>query len=211
MEYLSLHRNEPVLQPLFRARRTQPQGFANYSRTGSVAPGAAIGSFDWPAPPSSRPVEDEGAAKISTCIHEMHLEGDQSVDVLILRNNGIRDDGASKLASMLYENQMLRLLDLRDNRISDEGCAALAYALEANSSLHTLLLSGNHINNTGFLILKKSLSRNKGLRILDLGMNRIDSAPLLAIRDELRRRKGDATSAAAIAAYARVVKAVKRD
>ena len=199
MEFVYLNPHDRLLKPLFHAKRT---GCANFSRSGSVLPGAAIGNLDWPAPESSRPVEDDGAAKIAHALHTLHLHGEDHVKALTLRNNRIGDEGATQLAVVLRENETLRVLDLRDNRISDGGCASLAYALEVNSALHTLLLSGNHINNTGFLIMQKSLNANKGIRILDLGMNRIDSVPVMAIRDEVSRRKGDATSAAAIKAAA---------
>jgi len=102
------------------------------------------------------------------------FRGSQSLKILSLLRNKIRDRGALWL-SILAPN--LHELDLSDNRISDSGASALtAVAQRPESQLKKLYLARNSLTELGGLAIKSGIAK-RSLLVLDLKFNNI--SPLI--------------------------------
>lgn len=75
------------------------------------------------------------------------------------------------LATVLRKNQTLKILNLSSNNLRDRGIQCLADALKENQGLETLNLDSCNIGEKGFKALAEALKVNKTLRSLDTGYN----------------------------------------
>jgi len=95
------------------------------------------------------------------------------LEVVILRNNLIRVQGAKALAWALQKTETLKELDLRLNRVEDEGGQAIMVSLLQNRSLQKLCLSSNDLSETTAAAFCQLLQENRILQDVDLSGNRI--------------------------------------
>merc|ERR1719281_2333598 len=88
------------------------------------------------------------------------------------------------LAAALVENETLEILDLRDNRARDDGARVLASSLRKNRTLRKLLLSRNFIENDGASGFVDMLEDNTSV-LLDLTGNEFDFKFKIMLRKRL--------------------------
>jgi NLR family CARD domain-containing protein 3 len=110
-----------------------------------------------------------------------------SLEVLDLSENGIEEDGASALATMLLTNKRLRDLNLAFNRVGSNGASFIAHALEHNDTLHRLSLRRNNIDNLGAAIFASKLPTMRGLKELVIINNPINQTGSTDLLNGLRR------------------------
>jgi Ran GTPase-activating protein (RanGAP) involved in mRNA processing and transport len=119
------------------------------------------------------------------------LQTNSTLQVLVLRNVDMIDEGATALAQALKSNlSALQTLDLRSDGIWDrmvkvKGGEALAEALKTNATLQTLDLGGNRILCEGAIALAKALKVNSSLHTLGLDGNKIGSMGAMALAEAL--------------------------
>ncbi|KAL7553358.1 hypothetical protein ACHAWF_016636 [Thalassiosira exigua] len=105
----------------------------------------------------------------------------EHLETLDLRNNGIDDEAATRLASKIRGCKKLTRIDLGLNYIQPKGAMALADFIAANPPLQHLILRGNCIGDEGAVHFAKALKNNTNLIELNLGHNQISSVGLEAL------------------------------
>jgi len=118
---------------------------------------------------SHNSISDRGTRGIAKLINNFCPK----LEVVILRNNLIRVQGAKVLAWALQKTETLKELDLRLNRVEDEGGQAIMLSLIQNQSLRKLYLSSNDLSETTAAAFCQLLQENKVLQDVDLSGNRI--------------------------------------
>lgn len=88
--------------------------------------------------------------------------------------DGVRATGGG-VQRAVHHNHTLTTLDLRNNHVRDEGATELAKALRANSTLRSLALGGNGIGEPGAIDLAGAIRANQTLTELDLTFNLLGS------------------------------------
>ena len=130
---------------------------------------------------SGNSLGDAGVSKISSdCLPQA-----QALESLVLDENNISDQGATKLGHSLRQHKQTTLqhLSLASNSIQTEGAQYLASCLCTNSTLQSLNLSSNWILDQGLLMLSNALMRNTTLRSLRVASNGVTD-------DSIRSSKG---------------------
>ncbi|CAH3157705.1 unnamed protein product, partial [Pocillopora meandrina] len=108
---------------------------------------------------------------------------------LNLRNNGIRDAGATCIAEAMKVNKTLTNLYLSGNRISAAGATCIAEAIKVNKTLTNLDLSSNDISAAGATCIAEAIIGNKTLTNLDLSWNYIGAAGVTCIAEAIKVNK----------------------
>ena len=108
-----------------------------------------------------------------------------SLESLRLVNNGIRADGASKLADALADHASLTKIHLDLNNISS-GADSIARALYGNTVLKDLTISRADIRNPGAVAISEMLRNNGAISRLNLEMNDISIPGLAALGGALQ-------------------------
>ena len=83
---------------------------------------------------------------------------------MILRGNGIGDEGVEGLANLFLFNKSLRVVLLGENKLTNNGAQKLADALEYNTVIDQCLVDANNISPIMVLKIKtiiSSVSRRK--------------------------------------------------
>ncbi len=100
------------------------------------------------------------------------LEGNVSLQSLLLERNGIEDAGVVAMTTALSFHQSLTNLSLAENAISVRGAAALAEALSCDEQrIQRLNISRNNIGKKGAFEIAAVLAGNKTLLELDVSSN----------------------------------------
>ena len=138
---------------------------------------------------------------IGTIIICNALKKIRTLSILSLCNNGITDDAADELSTVITQNVLLedlllsnnqlhstgikiiaeslskliklRKLDLFNNNISKEGASSLAIVIQNSTNLQDLFLSGNNLETSGALEICNALSHINSLHVLTLSNNNI--------------------------------------
>ena len=125
----------------------------------------------------------------------------RTLSMLSLCNNGITDDAADELSTVITRNVLLedlllsnnqlhstgikiiteslsrliklRKLDLFNNYIGKEGASSLAIVIQNSTSLQDLFLSSNNLETSGALEICNALSHINSLHVLTLSNNNI--------------------------------------
>ncbi|XP_040267330.1 NACHT, LRR and PYD domains-containing protein 12-like isoform X7 [Bufo bufo] len=96
------------------------------------------------------------------------------IEELDLRKNGLPDTSCIQLASVIRNNQSLKILDLSDNRLSGPHFSDLMEALSSPACrIEELRLGNNHLPDTYCIQLASGIRNNPSLKILDLSSNRL--------------------------------------
>jgi Ran GTPase-activating protein (RanGAP) involved in mRNA processing and transport len=114
------------------------------------------------------------------------LAANDRLEVLDLRGNPIRDEGAAAVGELLAVSQTLRTVDLTSCKIGPAGARAIGDAIAANAKLRNLNLANNKLRAAGMAALSDGLKRNTSLRVLDLSGNSINAEGGLTIAELLR-------------------------
>lgn len=111
---------------------------------------------------------------------------DESLEILNIRSNKVKDDGAESLAR-LANHPTLRILNLKSNSIGAPGAEALAQLLETNSNLHVLNLRAQtpKLPRAAGISLARSLCTNGTLRRIKLRRNKMDDEVAAAFVEPL--------------------------
>ena len=80
------------------------------------------------------------------CVIARALCGNSKLEILYIKNNPIRDEGARELADMLMQNKTLKYISLNKCEITEQGAQALQNSLEHNDTLLHLHLSETSID-----------------------------------------------------------------
>ncbi|XP_044142930.1 NACHT, LRR and PYD domains-containing protein 12-like isoform X2 [Bufo gargarizans] len=100
--------------------------------------------------------------------------GLQNLQNLRLGGNDLRDTSCIQLASVIRNNQSLKILDLSGNRLSGPHFSDLMEALSSPACrIEELLLVGNDLPDTSCIQLASVIRNNQSLKILDLSVNRL--------------------------------------
>lgn len=99
--------------------------------------------------------------------------------------NFIDDACCDYIGKLLTSSCPLEMLVLRNNRIGNDGVVAIASGLSANSKLKRLDLSVNLIKDLGAEFLANVISRNATLEALDVSNNKFGGRAGLAFADML--------------------------
>lgn len=94
------------------------------------------------------------------------------VNTLLLGSNGLKDEGALKLAEVVETSRNLRKLDVGFNGISSRGLCALARSVSSHPTLEEAMLWGNRFDSAACLAWIPSLDFLK----LDLAVQEVDGA-----------------------------------
>lgn len=97
----------------------------------------------------------------------------QRISKLFIIENGIDDEGAEYLSTILPCFEYLQYLCLDDNKISKVGCRALKEGLVTLTGLKGFSVRNNEINKKGALYLAKALKNLSGLEYFYVGSERI--------------------------------------
>jgi Ran GTPase-activating protein (RanGAP) involved in mRNA processing and transport len=89
---------------------------------------------------------------------------------LILRGCGISHVGATKISCALASNTSITVIDLSNNSLG-KGICSVALALELNNTIQKLKLSGTGTGREGGEAIVEALTVNKSLAVLDMGRN----------------------------------------
>ncbi|XP_074645810.1 uncharacterized protein LOC141902058 isoform X2 [Tubulanus polymorphus] len=90
---------------------------------------------------------------------------------LDLSDNGIGQEGVTKIALMIHENQFITRLDLSNNQLSNEGAKILGQMLQENRVLTYLNLSGNNFQESDATFIATGIEFNERLVELDVSHN----------------------------------------
>ncbi|XP_040282513.1 NACHT, LRR and PYD domains-containing protein 12-like isoform X1 [Bufo bufo] len=100
--------------------------------------------------------------------------GLQNLQNLRLGRNGLEDTSCIQLASVIRNNQSLKILDLSGNRLSGPHFGDLMEALSSPAGrIETLQLAGNDLEDTSCIQLASVIRNNRSLKTLDLSGNRL--------------------------------------
>lgn len=113
--------------------------------------------------------------------------GNNTLTVLNISNNSIRDEGAKQLALLINNNNNigLRTIDISSNIIGDEGGIAIAKALSTNSTITRLSLKTNILKDESAIALIESLKSNKTILKIVLDKNSIKRKYTTEIKEHL--------------------------
>lgn len=113
--------------------------------------------------------------------------GNNTLNVLNISNNSIRDEGAKQLANLIMGNNNigLKTIDISWNIIGDEGGVAIAKALSTNSTITKLSLKTNILKDETAIVLTESLKTNKTILKIVLDRNSIKRKHISEIKDLL--------------------------
>ncbi|XP_044139444.1 NACHT, LRR and PYD domains-containing protein 3-like isoform X5 [Bufo gargarizans] len=96
------------------------------------------------------------------------------IETLQLGDNDLRDTSCIQLASVIRNNQSLKILDLTGNRLSGPHFSDLTEALSSPACrIETLQLGDNDLPDTSCIQLASVIRNNQSLKILDLSGNRL--------------------------------------
>ncbi|XP_044139443.1 NACHT, LRR and PYD domains-containing protein 12-like isoform X4 [Bufo gargarizans] len=96
------------------------------------------------------------------------------IETLGLGDNDLRDTSCIQLASVIRNNQSLKILDLTGNRLSGPHFSDLTEALSSPACrIETLQLGDNDLPDTSCIQLASVIRNNQSLKILDLSGNRL--------------------------------------
>lgn len=101
------------------------------------------------------------------------------LEILVLRNNRIGNDGVVAIASGLSLNSSLKRLDLSVNLITDLGAEFLANVVSLNATLEALDVSNNKFGLRAGLAFANMLMASKSVRSLSVSENDIGKVSLL--------------------------------
>lgn len=88
----------------------------------------------------------------------------KSLEVLLLGDNSMGDDGIGLLSPAIRECENLKQLDLGSNEITEKGAITLAASLPFLVRLEHLNLSGNPLGGQGVVIIAEAISCLPSLR-----------------------------------------------
>ncbi|XP_075216901.1 ran GTPase-activating protein 1-like [Lycorma delicatula] len=130
-------------------------------------------------------LENEGAKALSHVFETL-----QSLEEIIMPQNGIYHVGVTALANSLQNNKNLRVLDLNDNTVGKKGSAALAKVLPQLQSLRILNLGDCLLKTKGALSIASALSEgHANLKEVHLACNEISRTGGLAIAEVLATKR----------------------
>ncbi|XP_044139447.1 NACHT, LRR and PYD domains-containing protein 6-like isoform X7 [Bufo gargarizans] len=96
------------------------------------------------------------------------------IETLGLGDNDLRDTSCIQLASVIRNNQSLKILDLTGNRLSGPHFSDLTEALSSPACrIETLQLEANDLPDTSCIQLASGIRNNPSLKILGLSHNRL--------------------------------------
>ena len=95
-----------------------------------------------------------------------------SLEMLLLQDNNLNDEGVIKIAESLCKHSKLKLLNLNSNNITEVAAEALASVISSNTGLEELYLGNNQLG-LGATKLATSLKNISSLKVLDLDNNNI--------------------------------------
>ncbi|XP_044139448.1 ribonuclease inhibitor-like [Bufo gargarizans] len=96
------------------------------------------------------------------------------IETLRLGGNGLRDTSCIQLASVIRNNQSLKILDLSVNPLSGPHFGDLMAALSSPAGrIETLQLGYHDLRDTSCIQLASVIRNNQSLKILDLSYNRL--------------------------------------
>ncbi|KAM3919263.1 NACHT, LRR and PYD domains-containing protein 12-like [Leptodactylus fuscus] len=99
---------------------------------------------------------------------------DCRIEKLRLRGNNLPDTSCTQLASVIRNNQSLKILDLSNNRLSGPHFSDLMAALSSPACrIQELHLAGNDLQDTSCTQLASGIRNNQSLKKLDLTNNRL--------------------------------------
>jgi hypothetical protein len=133
-------------------------------------------------PREGNPLGNEGAASLAEILADHYAQ----LQILVLRNCSIGDEGCTALSKALKTNRTLVTLELGDNLISNSGAEEMGRALIENCTLKGLSLWHNRIFPDGAEGLAEGLRHNSTLEWLGLGCNHISDIGLKAICESLQ-------------------------
>ncbi|EGD72111.1 hypothetical protein PTSG_11549 [Salpingoeca rosetta] len=121
------------------------------------------------------------------------LECVDTCEHLALPENLITADGATALAALLEENMYIRSLDLSTNDIRSRGLEALAHAIKNGAGLKSLRLDSNNFLDVDMSPLCNALLDNDTLAELSLSNNRLGNAAAVQLGRMLANNTGLST------------------
>lgn len=104
---------------------------------------------------------------------------------LILRGCGISHVGATKISCALASNTSITVIDLSNNSLG-KGICSVALALELNNTIQKLKLSGTDTGREGGEAIVEALTVNKSLAVLDMGRNSLDDLVVTKLARSLK-------------------------
>ena len=116
------------------------------------------------------------------------LSTNKSLEVLVISQDSISDDGVAVLAQSLKDNETLRNLVLNNNPdITSDSAQPLAELLLTNKTLQYLYLQNTSIDTDGALILMESLNtNNRTLSVLWLDQQHEEICSTLPYYEQIR-------------------------
>ena len=100
------------------------------------------------------------------------ISHNKSIEILLLNDNYLNDDGVIKIAQALCKHTKLKMIDLRGNNITERSAEALASIISSNTGLEELYLGNNQIQ-LGVITMSTALKNISSLKVLDLFNNNI--------------------------------------
>lgn len=97
------------------------------------------------------------------------LETNKSVSYLSLESNNLRDNGATKIGTMLLRNNTITSLGIGGNQITDNGMSLIISSLKKNTNLGQLIAVNNRFTERTIFQISEVLKVNKGLSKIMVG------------------------------------------
>ncbi|CAG8471790.1 11259_t:CDS:1 [Paraglomus occultum] len=117
------------------------------------------------------------------------LSNNNTVEVLDLSFNAIRDADAKDFSRLLKKNKVLREIAIGHNRITAKGAQSIAKALKVNNSLVRLNIEANRLDIAGAAAIADIVAYNNSLKFLHIGGNNIQAGGMAAISEALKSNK----------------------
>lgn len=126
-------------------------------------------------------LEDQGAMALANVFRKM-----QSLEQVVMPQNGINHRGITALAEALVRNRNLRHLNLSDNTFTEKGSVSMAQAIPSLKKLEVINFEDCLVRKEGAKALASALKGgHRKLKILRLGGNEIDTEGALAIAEAM--------------------------
>lgn len=130
-------------------------------------------------------LEDEGAIALSKVFRKM-----QSLEEVVMPQNGINHRGVAALAEALVLNRNLRHLNLSDNTFTEKGSIAMAKAVSSLKKLEVINFEDCLVRTEGAKLLADSVKGNhRKLKVLKLGGNEIRAPGALAVAEAMANKE----------------------
>ena len=100
------------------------------------------------------------------------ISNNKFVEILLLSDNNLNDDGVIKIAQSLCKHTKLKIINLQSNNITEKSAEALSSIISSNTGLEELYLGNNTIQ-LGVITISTALKTISSLKVLDLDNNNI--------------------------------------